>query len=210
MSLEPDMFDMDDVIAKTKDLQIIELATKTHEVALPGIAEKVKVSDSVKVVGSGITTKGSEFLVKTGSELTNDFSINANAHANSLFGLTAIRQDHFHADIIIPGNEGGRLEILSKEFLQAVDCLKPWKETDDIKKAYLDFFKTWGTHVILRCYYGSRFALQVEWENAMSRNKESYKANLKAEFGTNFGGKVDVAEDAFHKEYRQQRMKNLV
>ncbi|KAJ5541953.1 hypothetical protein N7461_007956 [Penicillium sp. DV-2018c] len=72
---------MDDVIAKTKDLQIIELATKTHEVALPGIAEKVKVSDSVKVVGSGITTKGSEFLVKTGSELTNDFSINANAHA---------------------------------------------------------------------------------------------------------------------------------
>lgn len=224
MTLDPNVFDIHSVLSHKKDYPIIKLANETTKVSIPGIASKVTVRKNVDIVSGGNSTNLNDIVVESGSDLTKSLMSETNFHASylgmtveagggysyestinrsSMYALMAIDQTQFSTTFNTSRHE--EKESLSQDFLEAVSHLPPWKDSDTVVKAYRDFFEVWGTHAIRQCHYGSRFALQVETENAKLTDKTEYKANVKAEFGKNFGTDGKLEKGRSFEEYQKQR-----
>ncbi|KAJ5833976.1 hypothetical protein N7447_000002 [Penicillium robsamsonii] len=221
---KPNVFDVQSVLNHKKDEVIIKLAEKTKKVSIPGIAEKVTVRENVEIVSGGNGTTSTDIEVNSGSELSNSlkmersvngkylamtvemgggFSYESTVTKSSMYALMAINQTQFST--FLQTRHDQETASLSRDFLQAAQELPKWQETDAIKDIYQKFFYQWGTHVIRRCHYGCRFSLQVEAQNAQFENKTEFKANVKAEFGENFGSSASIENKNSYEEYLKKR-----
>ncbi|PYI32357.1 hypothetical protein BP00DRAFT_414740 [Aspergillus indologenus CBS 114.80] len=221
----PDIFDIDDILKHIKDHAILDLATATKKVSLPSIEKSVSIRDNVKLVSSGNGTRTNDVEVQTGSELIDSFkadftakgkyaaisveasggySLETTIDKSSMYALMSIQQDQFYTYLHTP--RGKELSSLNADFLAAVHELPEWREKDEtVQQKYRRFFNDYGTHVIRRCQYGCRFSLEVKTSNAAFKSKEEYKANVKAEFGENFGGGASAEKTSTFSDYKKER-----
>ena len=215
---------MQSVLLCKKDYVIIKLADEKKDATVPGVTEKVKVQKNVDVSSSGINSSSKNVEVSSGSQLTDKlksegraqvgylglsvnvgggYSYETTVNRFSMYALMAINQFQFFTSLSVP--RGRERDSLNPEFLAEVQKLPPWEESNDVKQRYLDFFNSWGTHVIQRCYYGCRYILQVETNNAALKDQTEYKAFVEAEFGRNFGTSGRITKEKAYKEYQSQR-----
>lgn len=220
----PDVFDVNSVLDCRRDEYIIQPAEKTRVVSIPGTKKKAWVRDGVEVISGGNRTSSTDVEVKSGSELTDSLKTEASAKAKylamsvevgggysydttikteSMYALMAVDHDQFYAYV---HNEPGKDKpSLNPRFLEEVNVLPGWDQTEQAQAKYREFFNQWGTHVIRRTYYGCRFTMQVESQNASRESKEEYKANVKAEFGSVFSGGGSFTKGKSYNDYVNKR-----
>ncbi|RAH78231.1 hypothetical protein BO86DRAFT_412464 [Aspergillus japonicus CBS 114.51] len=221
----PNIFDIDCVVKARKDYVVLDLATTTKKVSVPGVDQQVLIRNNVELISNGNGTELNEVEVKTGSQLIESFKADVNATGkyaamsveagggysyeatidkSSMYAVMSIEQNQFYTYLYLP--LGREQSSLNADFLAAVNKLPAWQQKDEgVTQAYRAFFDTFGTHVILRCQYGCRFSLETHTSNAAFKSQKDYKANVKAEFGANFSASSSVAKTSTFSEYQDTR-----
>ncbi|KHN94504.1 Membrane attack complex component/perforin (MACPF) domain protein [Metarhizium album ARSEF 1941] len=79
---------------------------------------------------------------------------------------------------------------------------RPDKDTYD---KYMEFFDSWGTHLITHCHFGARFSAKVEIGKEKCESKESFETNLKAEFSGVASIEAGAKKNKEYESYRNSR-----
>ena len=152
---------MQSVLLCKKDYVITKLANEKKDASLPDMTETVKVQKNVEVSSSGVTSFSKNVEVSSGSQLTDNlksegraqvgylglsvnvgggYSYGTTVNQFSMYALMAINQFQFYTSLSIPWRK--ERDSLNPDFLTAVQELPPWKESNDVKQQYLDFFNS--------------------------------------------------------------------
>jgi MAC/Perforin domain len=77
----------------------------------------------------------------------------------------------------------------------------------DVFEQYCNFFRSWGTHVVKACTFGGRYQLRVEHDMTKGETKQSFGANMRAEYDgvENISGDVSIKGSEEYKSYRAVR-----
>jgi hypothetical protein len=204
---------------------IVKLSQKMTPVTFPG-NKILNIPENTSLTqGLGHTTTHS-LKVERGDSLASELSTSASLSA-SYCGVSAdtsaqynyssslnasnyyavVSVDHSSFFLRLKGHKDTYCNI-NTELISDADKLPEWKENDvSIYNRYVDFFKSWGTHVIKNCTYGARYQLKVETSSTDSKSKEEFGVHVGAEYNgvASVKGSADVKHSDEFKSYLKSR-----
>ncbi|KAK2765512.1 hypothetical protein FQN54_008366 [Arachnomyces sp. PD_36] len=219
------VFDLNQVVWLGSERSIVVLNGQRTE-TIPGLRTKVNIAEGVGIRSFGLRTTSDDTVVKTGSELIDTLKVNASARVgyfgvsvdagasysyeksakrDSMYGLLAIDQKQFYT-YLKADQKKDLYGNLNQEFVKDGKNLPDWEESqEDVQNTYRRFFEDWGTHVIKKCLYGTRYSVLIESENSSTENKTNFKAHINAEYTNIFSANVSADSSNEFKSYRSKR-----
>ncbi|KAJ5096391.1 MAC/Perforin domain-containing protein [Penicillium alfredii] len=182
-----------------KKSTVVKLSTETYPVQFGDgkiykLPKNTKSSQGHRVTHTNSlkVARGAELAYELGTEASISgsyagFSASASAQysysgsmsVNKIYAILSVNHTSFTLDL--EGHEGTD-KMVSAEFVAAAKRLPEWQVKKEIYNEYVQFFRNWGTHVIDSCTFGARYQLKVENSSVESKSKESFQAQVSAEY----------------------------
>lgn len=203
---------------------VVELSEQTHETTFADGKEYRLPNNVTARLGNRKTTVNS-LKVESGNDLASQLDVSASL-SGSYAGFSASASGQYSFDSSMSSSKNyallsvdhtsftlnlkGHKELdtrISEEFVDDVEQLPTWDLKDSVYERYMQFFDSWGTHIVKSCTFGARYQLKVEGQQTESQSKEEFEVNVSAEYSgvASVKGDVSVKQGGSYKNYHKTR-----